>query len=293
MIQRLQESVPEPGQGKASVSALCAVFEVSRSGYYAHLRKAEGSRRQEDEQLGRQVAELFETSRHTYGSPRLVDALRQQGVRCGKNRIRRLMRERGLEAKQKRRRQPRTTHSTHDLPVAPNLLKETPAPTAINQQWVNDITYIATEEGWLYLAGTLDRYSRRIVGWQTAASLESVLVLDAARRAFTGRQPEPGLIYHSDRGCQYASRACQVLLAAHSTKQSMSRLGNCYDNAMMESFWATLKTECFGDDIPATRAQAKTMLFDYIEVFYNRQRAHSALGYLSPVQFEQQLTTAA
>lgn len=168
------------------------------------------------------------------------------------------------------------------------MLREAPAPTRINQQWVSDITYIATGEGWLYLAGTLDRYSRRLVGWQTSLSLASAVVLSAARRAVAGRRPPSGVIYHSDRGCQYASRECQELLVGHEMQVSMSRAGNCYDNAMMESFRATLKTECFGDYVPETRAEAKRMLFDYIEVFYNRQRAHSALGYLSPVQFEQQ-----
>lgn len=193
---------------------------------------------------------------------------------------------------QKRCRQPRTTNNDPALPVAPNLLQEVAAPKSINQQWVNDITYLPTQEGWLYLAGTLDCCSRRVVGWQVSASLESEVVLCAARRAFACRRPESGLIYHSDRGSQYASRECQALLGEHSAQQSMSRRGNCYDNAIMESFWATLKTECFGDYIAATRAEAKMMLFDYIEVFYNRQRVHSALGYLSPVHFEQQLAAA-
>jgi transposase InsO family protein len=293
MIQRLQqslahESLIEVGQIKANVSELCALFEVSRSGYYAHLRKAQGQRRQQDQQLAEQMEVVFEASRATYGSPRLVDALREQGLRCGKNRIRRLMREQGLQAKQKRRRRPCTTRSNPALPVAANVLAAVTAPTAINQQWVSDITYIATEEGWLYLAGTLDRYSRRLVGWQVSTSLESDVVLGAAHRAFASQRPAKGLIYHSDRGCQYASRDCRELLQKHGAQQSMSRRGNCYDNAMMESFWATLKTECFGDDVPATRAEAKSLLFDYIEVFYNRQRRHSALGYLSPVQFELQ-----
>ena len=293
MIQCLHSQGVEPGQQQSSVQELCALFEVSRSGYYDHLHKAEGVRRQQDRQLGEQMEAVFQASRASYGSPRLVAALHQQGVRCGKNRIRRLMRERGLEATQKRRRQPRTTDSHHTLPIAPNLLREVPKPTAINQCWVNDITYIATREGWLYLAGTLDCYSRRMVGWQAAVSLEREVVLDAARRAFAQRRPERGLVYHSDRGCQYASRDCRRLLAGHRAQQSMSRRGNCYDNAMMESFWATLKTECFGDYVPATRSEAKSMLFDYIEVFYNRQRCHSALGYLSPVQFEQQAVAAA
>ncbi len=295
MIQCLYQSAENSaasGPQKVSVQELCGLFGVSRSGYYDHLHKAERTRRQEDLRLGQQMVEVFQASREAYGSPRLVDALHKQGVRCGKNRIRRLMKERGLEAKQKRRRKPRTTDSGHALPVAPNLLGEVPQPRTINQCWVNDITYIATQEGWLYLAGTLDCYSRRLVGWQAAPSLESEVVLGAARRAFAWRRPESGLIYHSDRGCQYASRDCQRLLAAQGAQQSMSRRGNCYDNAMMESFWATLKTECFGDYVPATHSEAKSMLFDYIEVFYNRQRSHSALGYLSPVQFEQQLMAA-
>jgi putative transposase len=292
MIQRLHASGTESGQELGPVSELCALFEVSRSGYYDHLHKAERIRRQQDQHLGQQMEEAFRLSRGTYGSPRLVDALHKQGLRCGKNRIRRLMRERNLEATRKCRRQPRTTNSKHDLPVTPNLLQEA-VPSAINRCWVSDITYIATQQGWLYLAGTLDCYSRRIVGWQASASLESEVVLGAARRAFAGRRPESGLIYHSDRGSQYASRDCQRLLTEQGAQQSMSRRGNCYDNAMIESFWATLKTECFGDYVPATRSEAKTMLFDYIEVFYNRQRAHSALGYLSPVQFEQQMVTAA
>lgn len=286
MIQRLRD------QGN-SVTELCLLFNVSRSGYYDHFRKAARSRRQEDQRLGQQIEELFKASRHSYGSPRLVDALRKRGVRCGKNRIRRLMCQRGLEAKQKRRYRPGTTDSKHDLPVAPNLLQDAPAPTAINECWANDITYIATQEGWLYLAGTLDCYSRRIVGWQVSASLEREVVLSAARRAFVCRQPRSGLIYHSDRGSQYASFDCQKLLAQQGAKQSMSRRGNCYDNALIESFWATLKTECFGQYVPATRSEAKRMLFDYIEVFYNRQRSHSALGYLSPVQFEHQMATTA
>jgi putative transposase len=293
VIQCLHSHGSEPGlqsSQKVSVQELCSLFEVSRSGYYDHLRKAERTRRQEDLQLGRQIEAVFHASGQSYGSPRLLDALHKQGVRCGKNRICRLMRERGLKAKQKRRRKPRTTDSRHALPVAPNLLREVPKPSAINQCWVNDITYIATQEGWLYLAGTLDCYSRRIVGWQAAVSLESEVVLGAARRAFACRRPESGLVYHSDRGSQYASGDCQKLLADQGAQQSMSRRGNCYDNAMMESFWATLKTECFGDYVPATRSEVKSMLFEYIEVFYNRQRAHSALGYLSPVQFEQHLS---
>ena len=202
------------------------------------------------------------------------------------NRIRRLMRERGLEAKQKRRSRPRTTQSNPALPIAANLLAVVPTPNGINQQWVSDITYIATQEGWLYLAGTLDRYSRRLVGWQVSTSLESEVVLSAARRAFAGQQPARGLIYHSDRGCQYASRDCRELLQEHGAQQSMSRRGNCYDNAMMESFFSTLKAECVTEPYE-TRAEARRSVFEYIAVWYNRQRRHSALGYVSPEAFEQ------
>jgi transposase InsO family protein len=288
MIQCLHSKGAEPRQELVNLKQLCHLFGVSRSGYYDHLRKGERVRRQQDQQLGQQMEALFHANRRVYGSPRLVDALRKQGIRCGKNRIRRLMKERGLKAVYKRRRQPRSTDSAHVLPVAPNWLQEKPAPGRVNQQWVSDITYIATREGWLYLAGTLDCYSRRLVGWQTSASLESEVVLSAARRAFACRRPTYGLIYHSDQGRQYASRECRKLLAQQGAQQSMSRKGNCYDNAMMESFWATLKTECFDNYVPVSRVEARTMLFDYIEVFYNRQRTHSALGYLSPEQFEQQ-----
>jgi len=223
----------------------------------------------------------------------LVDALKKEGLPCGKSRIRRLMEERGLEAKTKQRFRPSTTDSEHDLPVAPNLLHDAPKASRINQHWVNDITYIPTHEGWLYLAGTLGCYSRRIVGWNASSSLDREGVLEAARRAFNFLKPEQGLIYHSDRGSQYASHDCRQLLAEKGAQQSMSRKGNCYDNAMMESFWATLKTECFGDYVPATRDEAKGMLYQYIEFFHNRQRSHSSLGYSSPVQFEQQKAIAA
>lgn len=182
---------------------LCHLFRVSRSGYYDHLRKGERMRRQQDQQLGQQVETLFHANRQAYDSPRLTDALRKQGIRCGKNRIRRLMKERGLRAVHKRRRQPRTTHSKHALPIAPNLLWDKPAPKTVNQHWVSDITYIATREGWLYLAGTLDCYSRRLVGWQTSASLDSEVLLSAARGAFTCQELTRDLIYHSDHGSQW------------------------------------------------------------------------------------------
>lgn len=187
-----EEHVPE----LVSVKELCVLFGVSRSGYYDHLHKADGSRRIEDAQLAQRMEELFKASDRSYGSPRLVDALQKAGLPCGKTRIRRLMDERGLEAKTKQRFRPSTTDSKHDLPVAPNLLLDEAKASRINQHWVNDITYIPTHEGWLYLAGTLDCYSRRIVGWNASSSLDREGVLEAARRAFNNRKPEQGLIYH-------------------------------------------------------------------------------------------------
>lgn len=194
---------------------------------------AECRRRQEDQQLGQLMEEVFHDSRSSYGSPRLVDALHKQGHRCGKNRIRRLMEERGLKAKLKRRRKPRTTDSEHALPVAPNLLQAAAATSRINECWVNDITYIPTQQGWLYLAGTQDSYSRRIVGWQASASLESEVVLQAARRAFANRRPGPGVVYHSDRGSQYASRDCRQLLT-----ETANRTGG---KAEYEPSWKLLR----------------------------------------------------
>jgi transposase InsO family protein len=270
------------------VRELCALFEVSRSGYYAHCHKADGLRHQQDEVLAFEIKEVHEDSRGTYGCRRVMHALRAAGIRCGKTRVSRVMKSEGLVARRKRCRNPHTTNSDHELAVLPNLLRDALPTTAVNQRWVSDITYIPTKEGWLYLAGTLDCHSRELVGWQTSSSPSGDLVVSAAERAFWRQRPGEGLIYHSDRGIQYASRACRQLLAQQGAQQSMSRKGNCYDNAMMESFWATLKAECFGGFVPATRDEAKEMLFSYIEIFYNRKRLHSALGYCSPLDFKMQ-----
>ena len=272
--------------GPATVGELCALFEVSRSGFYAHRMKPQRPRRQEDEMLADKIKEVFKEGWQTYGCLRIAKGLHDMGLACGKNRASRLMLALGLVAKCKGGFKPQTTDSAHGFQVPDNLFKEAPATTDINQQWVNDITYIPTKEGWLYLAGTLDCHSRCLVGWQTSANPDSALVISSAQRALRKRRPEKGFLFHSDRGVQYASWACRKVLTAHGAVLSMSRKGNCYDNAMMESFWATLKTECFGGGIPATRKQARAMLFEYIEIFYNRKRMHSALGYLSPMQFE-------
>lgn len=274
-------------QAEYQVETLAHTLGVSPSGYYAQQHKSQRPRARQDQALRPKIQSVFQASRRTYGSPRILMALRQQGQRCGKNRIARLMREQHLRARQKRRFVPRTTQSDHDQPIAPNWLAQVPMPVRPDQVWVVDITYIATGEGWVYLAVVLDACSRKVVGWAMAASLETSLVTEALNRAQKERRPVPGLLHHSDRGVQYASSAYRALLAHYQITPSMSRAANPYDNAMAESFMATLKTECF-EHIPATRAQARLMVFDYLETFYNPWRLHSALGYKSPVEFESQ-----
>ena len=273
-----------------ALDQLLATLEVSKSGLYAHGRKAQGPRRQKDQELIKMITPIFEKSRRTYGSPRLCAALRAQGVRCGKNRIARLMRQSGLRPRQKRRFRPPTTQSKHNLPLSRNWLAKVPTPDRPNQVWLADITYIPTAEGWLYLAVELDACSRKIAGWSTRADLSVALVLEAWRKAIARYPLAPGLLHHSDRGSQYASSDFQSLLQKSKACGSMSRPANPYDNAMMESFFATLKTECFGQFLPPTRAAAQLMLFDYIEGFYNTHRRHSSLGHRSPLEFEQSIS---
>jgi transposase InsO family protein len=276
-----------------STAELCAALDVSPSGLYAHQQKAQGARRQQDAQLAEQISLLFLQSRRTYGCRRIRQGLRRQQVRCGTNRVCRLMRQQGLHARQKRRFLPRTTQSRHDEPIAPNRLAQLPhAPTRPNQVWTADLTYLPTqEEGWCYLAVELDHCSRRVAGWSLGDSLAVPLVTAAFERAVHAWSAAPGL-HHSDRGSQYASAEFRRLLARHGSRPSMSRTACPYDNAVMESFFATLKTECFGDRVPKNRAEAQALRFDYIETFYNPQRLHSALGYLSPLEFERRLTQA-
>ena len=268
------------------VAAMAEALEVSKSGFFAQRHKEAAPRRQEDARLIAAIEPIFEESWHSYGSPRMTKELRARGQRGGKNRVARLMRAAGLRPKQKRRWRPTTTDSNHVRPVAENWLARVPAPARPDQVWVADITYIDTGEGWLYLAGLLDACSRRCVGWQTGESLDATLVTQAWEKACRDRRPGPGLLHHSDRGVQYASGAMVALLAKSGAAASMSRRGNCYDNAMMESFWATLKTECFAGEKPPTRQAARLLIFDYIETFYNRRRLHSGLGYQSPLAFE-------
>jgi transposase InsO family protein len=269
--------------------ALAEALAVSESGFAAHCRKEERPRRQHDEQLRPLIRQSFEQSRRTYGSPRVQLDLRESGQRCGKNRIARRMRESALRPKQKRRFRPCTTDSRHRHKVAENWLAKVPTPDRPGQIWQSDITYSETAEGWLYLAFTLDACSRRCVAHHCREDMLAALTTTTFQRAVQRQQPLAGLIHHSDRGSQYAADAFQQCLRAWNVTASMSRKGNPYDNALAESFVATLKTECFGGVIPPTRAAAKLMIFDYIETFYNRRRRHSALGYRSPLDFEKQM----
>jgi transposase InsO family protein len=272
------------------ILSLCANLEVSPSGYYAwQKRRATPSPRTvENQTLAKQIEAIHTQSRQTYGSPRIVDALRKQGCRHGRNRIARLMKAGSLCGRQQGRYRVPTTDSNHDQPIAPNRLAQAPKATAPNQLWVADITYIETQEGWLYLAAILDLYSRKIVGWAMSERIDTTLVLKALVMALLHRKPPANLLCHSDRGVQYASVDYRRALNQAGFLASMSRKGNCYDNATMESFWSTLKLELIYRTSFATRTQARTQIFDYIETFYNRQRSHSALNYQSPVDFELQ-----
>jgi transposase InsO family protein len=270
------------------IRPLCAVLEVGPSGYYdwRHRQNLPAPRTQQDEQLLVRIEQIFLASRRTYGSPRVQIALERQGRHHGRNRIGRLMRQKGLVGRQRQRYRVRTTDSDHDQPVAPNRLAQQPVPTQLNQVWVADITYVPTGEGWLYVAGILDLYSRRLVGLAMGSEITTALTLAAWQQALTHRQPPRGLIFHSDRGVQYASRDYRRALAQVHALASMSRKACCYDNAAMESFWSTLKHELVYRSEFASRAQAQRAIFEYVEIFYNRQRLHSALGYYSPIDFE-------
>jgi transposase InsO family protein len=261
---------------------------VARSGYYAWCAHPESARAQENRRLTTKIKTLFIYNKARCGSPRIHQALRQQGETCGRHRVARLMRQAGLVARH-RRQYRATTDSAHTLPVAPNLLARQFTVTELDRVWVSDITYISTWEGWLYLAAVMDLASRRIVGWAMQTTLEQSLVLRAVTAALLARRPAPGLILHSDRGSQYASHAYQGLLADHGLRPSMSRKGNCWDNAPMESFFHTFKVEGMEETVFRTRAEARQAIFSFIEVWYNRQRLHSSLGYVTPDEYEKLL----
>lgn len=276
--------------GEYPIKMLCATLAVSRSGYYAWARATGSTHARRDRELRALIALVHRQSRETYGSPRITVELRAQGEAVGRHRVARLMRQDGLRGRQRRRYRVRTTDSRHSHPIAPNRLATLSAPTKPDQVWVSDLTYVPTDEGWLYVAGVLDRCSRRLVGWAMGATLDTAVPLAALLMALRQRQPRPGLIHHSDRGVQYASADYRSALAAHGLVASMSRKGNCYDNAAMEAFWSSLKNELVHRRRFATRADARTAIFDYIESFYNRSRRHSSLGYQSPLDYESSLS---
>ncbi len=269
-----------------AVVRLCRAVEVSRSGYYAWLRSLESERARANRTLLEAIREIYEGSRGVYGAPRIHHELRIQGHPCGRHRVARLMRRAGLRARMKHRYRV-TTRSDHRHPTAPNLLAQRFRAERANQAWVADITYIATREGWLYLAVVIDLFSRSVIGWATSGTMTRALVIDALQVALGRRDASRGLLHHSDRGSQYASNEYQQLLEREGFVCSMSRRGNCYDNAVAESFFHTLKTELVHRHRYESRAEAHASLFEYIEGFYNRKRKHSALGYHSPSEYEE------
>lgn len=264
---------------------MCRVLKVSRSGYYAWRGRPESERDVENRRLVDRIRIVHKKSRKTYGSLRVHSQLVLDGERCSRGRVERLMSANGIRAKG-RRKFVATTDSKHDLPVAENVLGREFSVAEPDRVWVSDITYIPTDEGWLYLAGVVDLCSRTAVGWSMSEGLERQLVMDALKMAYLRRRPCKGLIHHSDRGSQYASADYRQLLSDYGMQMSMSRKGDCWDNAVMESFFGTLKKELVHHRRYRTREEARREIFDYIEIFYNRQRLHSSLGYLPPAEYE-------
>jgi transposase InsO family protein len=272
------------------VRVLCRVLKVSTSGFYAWCRRAPSARAREDAALKVEIRAAHAASKKTYGSPRILEDLKANGRRVGRKRVARLMREEGIEG-QKKRRFRTTTDSRHSHPVAPNHLQRNFSASAPNEIWVSDITYVWTGEGWMYLAAILDLFSRRIVGWAMDSRIDQGLALDALNMALTTRRPAAGLVHHSDRGVQYAGAAYQEQLRKAGMVCSMSSKGDCWDNAVAESFFSTFKAELVHRMDYAGREQAWASTFDYIEAFYNPRRRHSALGYSSPVDYESAAAT--
>jgi putative transposase len=270
------------------VRIMCRVLEVSPSGFYAWSVRRPSSRSEADTGLSERIGHLHRASRGTYGAPRIQAALASEGVGVSRKRVARLMRQQGLCGIHRPRRRAGTTVVDKTAPVAPNLVERHFTPGSVNCLWAADITYVRTGEGWLYLASILDCHSRRVVGWSMADHLRTELAVDALRMALGRRRPARGqLVHHSDRGCQYTAAAYQAILAAHGVRASMSRAGEPLDNAIAESFFSTLKVEVVNGRRWDTRAQAAQAIFEWIEVFYNRQRLHSSLGYRTPAQFEE------
>ena len=265
---------------------MCEALGVSRAGYYASLRRPASAREEANAALDKQIARVFNESRETYGSPRIFGALKKEGVTCGENRVARRMRTNALISVRRRKFRPQTTDSNHELPIAENLLEQEFTATAPNQRWVGDFTYIWTAQGWLYLAVILDLFSRKVVGWATSSSPNAELACRALEMAVVRRGKPKDLVCHSDRGIQYASSKFREMLASFRITPSMSRKGNCYDNAVAESFFDTLKVELVHRYKFANRSVARMLLIDYIEEFYNNNRIHSTLGVFSPAEYE-------
>ena len=276
----LEENVEEH-----AVEKMCKVLEVSRSSHYKRRNREKGKRFKENKELLEKIREVFKSSKERYGSPRITEELRRQGIPCNKKRVARLMSKNGIAARMFRKYR-NTTNSDHRHERSANILGREFNRQRTNEVWTSDITYIRTDEGWLYLAAVIDIYSRRVIGWQLDKNLNSDLVERALENAMMDRKVESGIIFHSDQGVQYASESFRNLLKANGFIQSMSRRGNCYDNAITETFFHTLKTELTGTTKYRTREEARRSIFEYIEIFYNRRRLHSAIGYRTPVEYE-------
>jgi len=275
----------DENQGNYPSALMGKILGVSRSGFYKWKKRSGGKRAINDLKLLRAIEDIHRASRKSYGSPRIFNQLKALGFSVSKTKVERLMREHGIKAKMKRKFKA-TTDSKHNHPVTENILNRDFKPKMANQAWAGDITYVWTNEGWLYLAVILDLFSRQVVGWAMSERMTKELALNALRMALLKRQPPKGFIHHSDRGSQYASGSYRKLLDVHGAICSMSRKGNCWDNAVAESFFHSLKTEMIFFESFATRKEAMTKIFEWIEVFYNRQRIHSSLGYKTPEQFE-------
>ena len=268
------------------VRSMCQALDVSPAGYYAWFDREPSATEQQREQLAVEIRTAHADVKRRYGSPRMHAELNARGHACSVNTVAKIMKWLGIQAISHRKFRVRTTDSNHDFPVADNVVDRDFTASKPNEVWLSDITYVPTQEGWLYLAAVEDLYSRRVVGWSMDVTMESRLVVNALEMAVQQRFPDEGLVAHSDRGSQYASEHYQRVLAKQGITCSMSRRGNCYDNAPMESFFATLKKELVHHETYATIAQAKASVFEFIEVFYNRIRRHSSLGYVAPAEFE-------
>ena len=272
-------------RGQIRIGTMCEVLGVSRSGYYAWRRRPRSSRDETNAELTQTIRRIHQESRQIYGSPRIYATLQQRGIPCGRHRVARLMRHEGIRSKTKRRFRYIAT-KREEAPAAPNRLERSFSAARPNRVWASDITIVKTAEGWLHLAVVLDLFSRKVVGWATSTAVTQTLALGALQMAFATRRPKPGLLHHSDRGGQYLSAAYQHLLDEHGARCSMSRPGNCLDNAAVESFFHTLKTELVYQQFYRTREKARLAIFEYIECFYNRTRMHSTLDYRSPEEYE-------